>query len=146
MSNSINFIGRLGADAELKDINGHKMMEFRVANNVGFGKHESTNWFRCQDWSKGAENRVQYFTKGKQVFITGELSVREFTDSNGVKRSSVEVRTTSIDLIGPKAENGEYAKAAAPLATAGVTVGITTGTTAGANKSFSNNDTEDLPF
>ena len=100
MSNSISFVGRLAADAELKHVGDNSVLEFRVANNVGFGDKQVTNWFRCNLWGKQAERIEQYMTKGKQVYISGELTLRPYTTKDGVEKMSVDIRVGNLDFVG----------------------------------------------
>ena len=99
MSNSISFVGRLGLDAELKQIGENTVLEFRVANNVGWGSRETTNWFRCSLWGRQAQNLAQYLLKGKQVYVSGELSLRPYTNREGIERLSADVKVNNIDLV-----------------------------------------------
>ena len=70
MSNDLNrviIIGRLTADAILKSTqSGTALCNFSIANNRKFGEKESTNFFECTMWGKGAEALTQYLLKGKK--------------------------------------------------------------------------------
>ena len=106
MSNNISFVGRIGQDPELKDVGSTTVLEFSVANDTGFGDRKNTNWFRCAYWGKRGESVQQYLSKGKQVFISGELSLREYTDKEGVKKYSPDVNIQSLDFVGGRDEEG----------------------------------------
>lgn len=99
MSNSISFVGRLGADSELKHVGEQTVLEFRVANNVGFGDKKTTNWFRCNLWGRRGQSIESYLTKGKQVFVTGELALRPYTNRDGVEQISSDINVTNVDFI-----------------------------------------------
>lgn len=102
--NTIGLTGRLGKDVELKNIGGTALAEFSVGETVGFGDRKVTNWWKCQIWGKQAESGIiDYLQKGKQVHISGEITLREF-ESNGAKRLSPEIRVDRINLIGDKAD------------------------------------------
>lgn len=110
--NSITFDGRLAADAELKYIpSGEAVLSFRVASDIGFGERKTTNWFSCQVWGKRGESLQQYLTKGQQVTVYGQLTLREWTDKENVKRLSPGVRVNEISLQGGKREDGDGAPA-----------------------------------
>lgn len=98
MSNSISFTGRLGRDPEVKNISGTSLVEFSVANNVGYGEKKSTNWFKCCYWGKAAEAVGKYLSKGKEVFVAGELSEKSYT-KDGVEKKYMEVRVDRLDLL-----------------------------------------------
>jgi single-strand DNA-binding protein len=99
MSNNISFVGRLGSDAELKKVGDHTILELNVANNTGFGDKKETTWFKCTIWGSRGEKIQSYLTKGKQVFISGELTLRKFTNKEGVEKTSAEIKVDNIDFI-----------------------------------------------
>ena len=105
MSNSISFVGRIGQDPELKDVGSSQVLEFSIANDTGFGDRKTTNWFRCAYWGKRGASVQQYLSKGKQVFITGELTLREYTDKEGAKRISPDLNVSALDFVGSNGES-----------------------------------------
>lgn len=104
MSNVFSFMGSLGGDAELKYLQGGQaVLSFNVANNVGFGDKQKTNWVRTTLWGKRAEGNLKdYLKKGQQVFISGELTVNEYTKNSGEKGFSIGVNANIVDLVGKK--------------------------------------------
>lgn len=75
--------GTLGRDAELRDANGEKVLNFSVAVDNGKdrdgGKREPT-WFRCALWGKRAESAAPYFLKGTRLTLTGRPTARAHDD------------------------------------------------------------------
>ena len=118
MSNSISFLGRIGNDPELKQVGQSDMLEINVANNVGFGDRRSTNWFRCTIWGKRALSLQQHLIKGKQIFVTGQLTLREYTTREGEKRISPEVSVDQLEFISGGERNGPTVQSSAPAADA----------------------------
>lgn len=108
MANNISFVGRLGGEPELKHVGSYSVLEFSVANNTGFGDKQVTNWFRCTIWGARGEKLQSYLSKGKQVFITGELSLRKYTTNDGVEKMSPDVKVDQLDFIqgGGQGEGG----------------------------------------
>lgn len=105
MANNISIIGRLGRDGEGKNAGGTALFEFSVAEDVGFGDRKVTNWWKVQLWGKQAEGRlVDFLTKGQQVAVFGEVTLREWTDKDGNKRLSPEIRANSVQLVGSKGD------------------------------------------
>lgn len=100
MSNSISFTGRIGQTPELKTAGNSQVLEFSVANNIGFGDKKETLWFRCALWGKRGETLSKYLEKGSQVWISGELNIRKYTTKDGLEKTSPEIRISEIDLIG----------------------------------------------
>ena len=113
MSNNISFVGRLGSDPELKNVGSNSILEMNVANSTGFGDKKITNWFRCDLWGSRGEKIQQYLSKGKQVFITGELSFRKYTNNDGVEKMSPEVTVSQIDFINEGGNNNNQNNAPA---------------------------------
>lgn len=103
--NKISFTGRLAADAETRFTpKGDAITGFRVASDVGYGENKSTNWFSCQIWGKRGEALAQYLTKGQQVTVFGQLTLREWQNKDGAKVLSPDVRVDEIELQGGKRE------------------------------------------
>ena len=102
------FTGRLGADAELRSTqSGEKVLSFRVANDVGFGERKTTQWVECSLWGRRGEAVAQFLTKGKQVCVSGELSLREFQKRDGSSGSGLSVRVNEVDFMGGGRDSGE---------------------------------------
>ncbi len=143
MSNAISFVGRLAADAEMKQLGGTTVLEFRVANNTGFGEREVTNWFSCKLWGKRGEKLETMLTKGKQVFITGELSLKPWTTREGVERLAAEINVNNLDFVGSRegaaASMSDEPQYGEPAASAKKT-------TAGSSSAESEVDDGELPF
>ena len=117
MSNNLSFLGRIGNDPELKQVGQTELLEVNVANNVGFGDRRSTNWFRCTIWGKRAQSLKQYLTKGKQIFVTGQLTLKEYTTKEGEKRISPEVSVDQLDFVsGGDNQGGDNTYGGAPAA------------------------------
>lgn len=102
------FTGRLGADAELRSTqSGEKVLSFRVANDVGFGDRKTTQWVECSLWGRRGEAVAQFLTKGKQVCVSGELTLREFQKRDGSAGSGLSVRVNEVDFMSGGRDSGE---------------------------------------
>lgn len=105
--NKITATGRIVADAELRFTpGGDPIANFRLASDVGFGDKKTTNWFNCQIWGKRGEALAPHLTKGQQVTVFGQLTLREWTNKEGVKALSPDIRIDEIDLQGGKQSSG----------------------------------------
>jgi single-strand DNA-binding protein len=114
--NKITGTGRVVADAEVRFTpSGDAICNFRVASDVGYGDKKTTNWFNCQIWGKRGEAIAQHLTKGQQVTVFGTLQLREWTNKEGVKQLSPDVRVDEIELQGGK-QSSESAPAREPVA------------------------------
>ncbi len=95
-----NFTGNLGKDADQRFTpSGDSIVNFSVAVKAGFGDKATTTWVRCAMWGKRGESVLQYLTKGQQVGISGEASMREY-EKDGQKHSILEVRVNDLTLLG----------------------------------------------
>lgn len=122
--NKIIIVGYLGRDPELRYTpQGTPVCDFSVATtdrrkDKSGEIQENTTWFRVTFFGRQAEVASQYLTKGRQVYVEGQLSQREWTDKDGATRTSLEVRGSDIQFLSPAAE-GEPVQTVAAKATAG---------------------------
>jgi len=109
MSNVFSFTGTVGRDAEVRVTpSGQSVLNITVANNIGFGDRQQTLWVRVALWGKRAEGSLQnYLKKGQQVFVSGELSQREYQANDGTTRTSLELNANIIDLVGKRNDQGQ---------------------------------------
>ncbi|HXG67579.1 MAG TPA: single-stranded DNA-binding protein [Blastocatellia bacterium] len=121
--NRIIIVGYLGRDPELRQTpQGTSVCDFSVATterrkDKAGDLQEITTWFRVTLFGRQAELAAQYLTKGQQVYVEGALSQREYTDKDGVTRTSLDVRGTEIRFLSSASE-GEQLRAAAANAAA----------------------------
>lgn len=94
------FTGRLGADAELRPTSGDSVLNFRAANDTGFGDTKRTQWVECSLWGTRAEALAPHLTKGKAVVVAGELTLREFEKRDGSRGYGLAVRVAELTLVG----------------------------------------------
>lgn len=98
-----NFVGNLGKDAETRYLqSGDPVVSFSVGVKSGYGDKATTTWARCSMFGKRGESVAPYLVKGQQVAISGEASLREYTDKQGQSRASLEVRVNDLTLLGKK--------------------------------------------
>lgn len=101
--NSWNFTGNLGGDCETRHLpNGDPIVSFTVAVKAGYGDKATTTWARCSMFGKRGESVAPYLLKGQLVGISGELSAREWTNKEGLKQTSIEVRVSDLTLLGKR--------------------------------------------
>lgn len=117
--NKITIVGHLGRDPVLRYTpQGNAVCDFSVATSErrsgGGEAQDITTWFKITLWGKQAEVANQYLAKGKQVYIEGRLRQTEYTDREGMKRTSLEVNATDIQFLGARGEEGAASAPAAP--------------------------------
>lgn len=111
-------VGNLGRDPEMRySQNGTPVTTFSLAVNRRRRDQEGqyqdeTSWFRVTLFRFQAENANEWLRKGNKVLVEGQLQVRQYTDSNGVERTSVDVLADSfLNLTGRDEAMGEAAGA-----------------------------------
>ena len=109
MSNVFSFTGTVGRDAEVRATpSGQSVLNFTVANNIGFGDRQQTLWVRVALWGRRAEGSLQnYLKKGQQVFVSGELTQREYQANDGTTKTSLELNANIVDLVGKRNDQGQ---------------------------------------
>ena len=121
--NSITICGNLGKDAELRFLaNGDPVLSFSVADSQG--KDKPSIWWNCSLFGKRAESLKDYLTKGQTVTVIGTVSEREWTDKDGQKRKSMDVRVNDIALQGGKREASPQVAQAEPRRQANQSSGV----------------------
>jgi single-strand DNA-binding protein len=103
--NSVNLIGNLCSDVELKELSeDKKVANFRVA--VNRGKETGADFFRVTVWDRQADLCAEYLCKGRKVGIEGRLRSRSWEDA-GQKRSAVEIVANRVEFLSPPKELAE---------------------------------------
>lgn len=100
--NNICVTGRLTADVELKQTqNGVSVCSFTLA--VQRPKvSDTTDFLNFVAWRNQAEFIWKYFKKGDMIAITGVLTSRKYTDSQGANRTAFEIVVDTADFCGGK--------------------------------------------
>jgi single-strand DNA-binding protein len=124
--NKVILIGRLGRDPEMKfTASGVPMARFSLATDESFKdrsgeQQKRTEWHNIVAWNKLAEICSQYLTKGKQIYIEGRISSRQWQDQSGNKRTTYEIIAQRMQMLGSRADSELPAQAGrAAGATAG---------------------------
>lgn len=112
--NKCMFIGRLGADPEIRSTGGG-VANFRIActqtwkdKNTG-ERHESTEWVTCVAWRGLAEIASKYLKKGSTVYIEGKLKTRSWEDKNGGgKRYATEIEVADLKMLDSRPSESGY--------------------------------------
>lgn len=104
--NSVNLIGNLTADVELRDFGEDKRLAtFGLAVDRG-GKDAETDFFRIAVWDRQAQLCSEYLAKGRRIGLEGRLRYRTWED-DGQKRSAVEVVAYRVEFLSaPAAGSG----------------------------------------
>lgn len=104
--NKVVLVGRLVRDPELRFAagSGNAVSRFTVAVNRQFKKDE-TDFISCVAFGKTAEIISQYFTKGKQIAVSGSIRTGSYDAQDGTKRYTTDVAVDTFDFIDSKDSN-----------------------------------------
>lgn len=94
MENLVFVSGRLTADSEIMYFTSGKCKAtFTIAVDGYFNKEKYTSFFKCELWDKQAEFVAEYFKKGKNISVFGELTSNEY---NGKMYYSIVCKTANF--------------------------------------------------
>jgi single-strand DNA-binding protein len=111
--NKVLIIGRLGRDPEMRYTpSGRSVTTFNVGTSRSWNTSEGerrneTEWFNVVAWGNLAEICKQYLTKDRLVYIEGRLQTRHWEDSEGNKRSSVEIVANEMIMLDDRREGNQ---------------------------------------
>lgn len=108
--NSINMIGRLTADPEVRDTEtkageGLVLATFTVA--VARVGSEDADFIRCKAFGKTAEFAEKYLKKGQRVGVTGRIQTGRYEDKDGVTHWTTDVIAERITFADGQKEEDE---------------------------------------
>ena len=117
--NRCDFIGNLGADPEVRYLqDGTAVTNINIAcserwkdKSTGEQK-EKTEWIRASSFGKQAEVIAKYFSKGSQIYISGQMQTRKYQAQDGSDRCSTDIRIREFQFLDKKGD--DTAKAANP--------------------------------
>jgi len=121
MLNQLQIIGNLGADPELRYTpTGAAVCNFPVATTERWkdsngDQQERTEWHSVVAWRGLADVCAKYLHKGKQVYISGRLQTRSWTDQDGAKRYKTEVIADTMKMLGSAGSRQDSAAPSAPM-------------------------------
>ena len=117
--NTLTLLGRVGQAPEIRTVGQSKVATFSLATSEQWTdasgtKQERTAWHRCVAWNNGkgsglADVVERYVTKGAQLYVSGAMEYRQWTDKDGNERTAAECKVREIVLLG-----GGQREAAAP--------------------------------
>ena len=113
MYQKITIIGNLGSDPEMRyTAQGTPVTNFSVATSRSWTddsgqRQERTVWFRVSAWRRLAETCNQYLSKGRQVFVEGEMQEpRPYQSRDGEWRASLDITARDVKFLGGRGDGG----------------------------------------
>lgn len=102
--NTVNLVGRLGGDPELKQSqSGKSFVKFSIATNDGYGDNKKVNWHSCTAFGKGAEIINQYISKGSEIAVSGSIDYHKHEDKHYTN-----ILVNDFTFIGGKKEDNPF--------------------------------------
>lgn len=108
--NKVIIMGNISNEIECRQTaNGTSVCSFNVAvNRYSKDPREAkTDFFTVVAWQAKAEFVAKYFKKGQAILVCGSLENREWSDKNGNKRISTEIKAEEISFAGGKESTTE---------------------------------------
>jgi single-strand DNA-binding protein len=107
LRNSVQLIGRLGKDPEVKEFDKSKKASFSIATtdsykNAKGEKIDDTQWHNIVIWGQLADVAGKYLKKGSEVCVEGKLVHRNYETDKGEKRYITEINVNDLVLMGAK--------------------------------------------
>jgi single-strand DNA-binding protein len=107
LRNSVQLIGRLGKDPEVKEFDKSKKASFSIATtdsykNAKGEKIDDTQWHNIVIWGQLVDVAGKYLKKGSEVCIEGKLVHRNYETDKGEKRYITEINVNDLVLMGAK--------------------------------------------
>lgn len=104
--NKCFLIGNLTRDPELTETsNGTKICRFSIAVSRNYSNADGerqTDFFNCIAWRGLAETVTRYTHKGDKVAVSGSIELRNYEDSQGIKRTAVDIVVQDIEFLTQK--------------------------------------------
>lgn len=97
---NITIVGNVGTEPQTETIAGSNVTKISVAVNRKEKQESITTWYKCNLWGNLSNIASSYLKKGDKVAISGEMRIREYTNKEGVKATSVEIQVSNITLLG----------------------------------------------
>ena len=109
---SIEVIGNLTRDPEVREVGENTVCNFSVASNRKRSDGEEVvTYFRCAAWGRTGENVAKYLSKGRAVCVEGTLqsedgNPRVWVSNDGTPRASFEIYVQGVKCLGGRNGNG----------------------------------------
>jgi single-strand DNA-binding protein len=123
--NKVILIGNLGRDPELRYLpSGQPVASFGLATTDTYTdragqRQERTDWHNIVVFGKQAELCSQYLKKGRQAYVEGRISTREYEAKDGSgKRYRTEIIAQRIQFLGGR-RGAEQEEPTEPAASGG---------------------------
>jgi len=105
--NLCQFIGNVGKIESRFLSSGEQVVNLSLACNEHYKdkngeRQERTEWVNVTIYGKLAEIADKYVSKGKQIYISGRMQTRKYTDKQGIERYTTDIIATDMKMLGSK--------------------------------------------
>mgnify|MGYP003488911658 CR=1 FL=1 len=98
--NVFSVSGNVGQDGNLRTAGSTPVLNFSVADTIGFGDKKRTQWISCAIWGKRAEALAPHIKKGTRVTVWGELELKDYEKRDGGKDKNLNLNVSQIAMHG----------------------------------------------
>ena len=120
MLNQVVLMGRITRDPETRFIqnSNNSVTRFSIAVDRDYKaaneERPRTDFISCIAWNKTGEFISKYFKKGSMIAVTGSIETGSYTDKDGKKIYTTEIRVNKASFTGEKASGSSSEPDAAP--------------------------------
>ena len=109
--NKVFLIGNLTRDPELTETaGGIKICRFSIAVNRSFvaaDGERKTDFFNVVAWRGLGETVARFAKKGNKVAVSGSIELRNYEDSQGVRRTGIDIVAQDVEFLTPRGQGGD---------------------------------------
>lgn len=110
--NKVILIGNLGADPEIKHLEGDRAVaNIRLATNESYTDRsgqrvELTEWHQLEVWGNQAKVAEKYLRKGSKIYVEGRIRTEKWQDRDGNNRYTTRIRVDRFQMLDSKDDGG----------------------------------------
>jgi single-strand DNA-binding protein len=125
--NKVILLGNLGADPEVKHLEGEKVVaNLALATTESYtdrngNRVDQTEWHDLELWDGLAKIAEKYLKKGMQIYVEGKIKSDKWVDEQGQNRKKIRIRVLNLTMLGkpegagaPPVDGSQPYKQAAP--------------------------------
>jgi single-strand DNA-binding protein len=104
--NKVILLGNLGADPEVKHLEGEKVVaNLTLATTESYtdksgNRVDQTEWHDLELWDGLAKIAEKYLKKGMQVYVEGKIKSDKWVDEQGQNRKKSRIRVLNLTMLG----------------------------------------------
>ena len=109
--NKVFLIGNLTRDPELTETaGGIKICRFAIAVNRTYSASDGerkTDFFNIVAWRGLGETVARFAKKGNKVAVSGSIELRNYEDSQGVRRTGIDIVAQDVEFLTPRGQGAD---------------------------------------